>query len=192
LAQVFPLSATVEDPGLAGLVRSGWHPAGVPRLAADRENRVDAEIDFAAIDVHYATPETIDDPVYAVPDPADWTFVMNDNGQPLLLGGASAHMRLAASAPEAAPVELVVGVAGFRRGTLRVACRGEPVGTVDIDQPGQTTELRLQVRDPRGAPLAFSFEPTAAETDAGTAPYGVIRLRSRRTDGTGSAVPAAP
>ncbi len=136
LEALFPHHDSIRDPGLEAFIRSGWYP-GIPRLCADRDQRLADTLAHAPAVLHITAAEngSLAAPVF---DPGTWQLVFSRDNQPLLLGAPQAALLLEKNlAPRiAAGAAAALSFIALQPGDLMLVANGRMVQQARIEQPG--------------------------------------------------------
>jgi 4-amino-4-deoxy-L-arabinose transferase-like glycosyltransferase len=136
IAALFPHRTVIRDPALAAFIRSGWYP-GLPRLCADREQRVADTLAHAPVAFH-ATAVESGSLVAPVFDPGAWQLVFTREQQPLLLGAPQAAVLLEKNSDPrlTAGAQVTLHVLALQPGELTLLTNGQVFQQARIEQPG--------------------------------------------------------
>jgi 4-amino-4-deoxy-L-arabinose transferase-like glycosyltransferase len=136
IAALFPQRETIRDAKLEAFLRSGWYP-GVPRLCADRAQRIADTLAHAPAVFHASAAESgsLVAPVF---DPGTWQLVFSRDHQPLLLGAPQAALLLEKNLEPriAAGAYATLHFIALQAGELTLLANGNVVQQVRIEQPG--------------------------------------------------------
>lgn len=182
IAALFGAHRAIGDPALDRLMRSRWYPPGVPLLADDYAERLQAESDFAVLHLYFATPASLSDPAYPIPDPRDWELAMEPDARPLLLGARHARIRIVASTPSETPIAVAVSLpaVAFVPGQLTARPGGGDSHPVPLRESGLTRDISLTLTLDPDANLALDFAPATPCPDLDKPLYALRALRTRR------------
>lgn len=164
LEDVFHRKVVLEDPGLGCFMRTGWHPCAPPLLADEYSERMECEINAAAIRIYYTKAQDKGLDLLLRPAVCDWIPVVNMHGAPLLLADSEADIvcARAVSAPLSGASSLEFDIVVYRSGRLTIraedgsllldeaSCPGE-IKTVVLNSPDSVSGVRLKVSLDTGA-----------------------------------------